>query len=667
MSDWRSFILCRFVPGVARVTAVSDADGLLRDPGVFRAIEERGFSVVQFEDSISFRYDYETRFRARWNAGETVEMIVVFKPGELEFETLPADVLVRAHRLSFTLRDVFPRLSYGVVSQLETVHFEALFRAQTQYASHPLGEELTKAFVLQHVFSIVPSIITKESDLLRMLCQKHYGKVAVPEILESYLVSALSQRGVFQSWPLQLLIRDRAAFLEFLDERWPVFVRETDGGASTAKEEPQKLKYSGPALLPFQHDDVRVFVDNFFEDGILTPVSWDWNNAISKTWIRVGLIGKHEENIELRFDELGKHLLTSCPDKSASPQEWTAFAYRYAQANLLWKQISQATRKKYQHEFPQLRVSVNEQFSAWLACGYAGLFNYPAVTPLMVHHLPGYMAHRLKKGDAQRIAFILIDGLSIEQWLAIRDELRKIGIARNIEESAVFAWVPSITPISRQAAFSGKIPRYFAESITQTNRDAIRWRQFWSDRGMISGQIGFVAVPGDVGDGSALDAFDLSQLRVLAITLFKVDKIMHGMQLGSAGMIGQVRSWIEEGFLGSLLAQLTSSAFEVLISSDHGNVEAVGVGVPREGVLSDTRGQRCRIYPEEVLRQASLAENAGSQAWEHTGLPENLHALLSPYGQAFVQKGTRTVCHGGASLEEVVVPFVRLPAPNCPR
>ena len=476
MSDWRNFILRRFVPGVTRVTAVSDADGLLRDPGVFRAIEERGFSVVQFEDSISFRYDYETRFRPRWDAGEPVEMVVVFKPGELEFETLPADVLARAHQLSFTLRDVFPRLSYGVVSQLETVYFEALFRAQTQYASHPLGEELTKDFVLQHVFSIVPSIITKESDLLRMLCQKHYGKVAVPEILETYLVSVLSHRGVFQSWPLQLLVRDRAAFLEFLDERWPAFVREMMGETSIVKEEPQKLKYSGPALLPFQHDDVRVFIDNLFEDGILTPVSWDWNEAPSETWIRVGIIGKPEENIDLRFEELGKHLLTSCPDKSASPQEWTAFAYRYAQANLLWKQISQPTREKYQREFPRIRSFVNEQFSAWLACGYAGLFNYPAVTPLMVHHLPGYMAHRLEKGDAQRFAFVIIDGLAIEQWLAIRDELRKQGIAGNIEESAVFAWVPSITPISRQAAFSGKIPRYFAESITQTNRDEIRWR-----------------------------------------------------------------------------------------------------------------------------------------------------------------------------------------------
>jgi len=660
MSDWQSFILHRFVPGVARVTAVSDADGLLRDPGVFRAIEERGFSVVQFEDSISFRYDYETRFRARWDAGEAIEMVVVFKPSELEFETLPADVLAHAHQLSFTLRDVFPRLSYGVVSQLETVHFEALFRAQTQYASHPLGEELTKDFVLQHVFSIVPSIITKESDLLRMLCQKHYGKVAVPEILEAYLVSVLSHRGVFQSWPLQLLVRDRAAFLEFLDERWPAFVRETMDETSIVREEPQKLKYSGPALLPFQHDDVRVFIDNLFEDGILTPVSWDWNEAPSETWIRVGIIGKPEENIDLRFEELGKHLLTSCPDKSASPQEWTAFAYRYAQANLLWKQISQPTREKYQREFPRIRSFVNEQFSAWLACGYAGLFNYPAVTPLMVHHLPGYMAHRLEKGDAQRFAFIIIDGLAIEQWLAIRDELRKQGIAGNIEESAVFAWVPSITPISRQAAFSGKIPRYFAESITQTNRDEIRWRQFWSDRGMVPGQVGFVAVPGDVGDGSALDALDLSQLRVLAITLFKVDKIMHGMQLGSAGMIGQVRSWTEEGFLRSLLARLTSSGFEVLISSDHGNVEAVGIGTPQEGILSDKRGQRCRIYTEPSLRANAMAKIEGSTPWEHSGLPPNLHVLLARYGDAFVQKGVKIACHGGSSLEEVIVPFAHL-------
>ena len=54
---------------------------------------------------------------------------------------------------------------------------------------------------------------------------------------------------------------------------------------------------------------------------------------------------------------------------------------------------------------------------------------------------------------------------------------------------------------------------------------------------MTSGQVGFAAVPGNVSDGAVLDAFNLSQLRVLAITLFKVDKIMHGMLEADHGIV----------------------------------------------------------------------------------------------------------------------------------
>ena len=129
MSEWREQIVRRLVPNTARVTAVSDADGLLRDPGVFQAIQAKGFAIVQFEDSISFRFDYESRFRSKWDAGEKSELVVVFKPGEYEFDTLPADVLANAQRLSFTLKEVFPKLSFDVVSELETVYYDALYRA----------------------------------------------------------------------------------------------------------------------------------------------------------------------------------------------------------------------------------------------------------------------------------------------------------------------------------------------------------------------------------------------------------------------------------------------------------------------------------------------------------------------------------------------------------
>jgi len=47
-------------------------------------------------------------------------------------------------------------------------------------------------------------------------------------------------------------------------------------------------------------------------------------------------------------------------------------------------------------------------------------------------------------------------------------------------------------------------------------------------------------------------------------------------------------------------------------------------------------------------------------SWDSSGLPEGISTLLAPYGKAFVQKDLKLLCHGGAALEEVCVPFIRL-------
>jgi len=662
MSEWREQIVRRFVPKVARVTAVSDPDGLLRDPGVFQAIQRNGFSIVQFEDSVVFRYDYESRFRSKWDAGGDAELVVVFKPGEREFETLPADVLANAQRLAFTLKDIFPKLSYAVVSHLETLYFDALYRAQQLSHSQSHDDAQTRGFILLHVFGIEPAAIKSIPHLLRMLCQRHYTKASLPPMLDDHLVACLQHNDDFREWDFNTLVRNRAAFWEFLNERWPIFVRQSKGGTLKLHDPAPDLKYKGPALLPFGHDDVRIYIDNLFEDGLLTPVEWDWSQAIEKTWIRVGLLGNKAENTDLRFEELGKHLLEKCPDKAATPQDWLAYAYRYAQANVLWTQISPTARDQFHSQFPELRGFVNQQFFDWLSNHYAGLYNYPASSPLMVHHIPGFIAHQLASDPSRRIAFVLVDGLAIDQWLVLKESLKAGGLAGPIEENALFAWIPTVTPISRQAAFAGKIPRYFADTLLRTDRDEARWRQFWADRGLSPAQIGFVSIPGDTADLPAVEDALSAQTRVLGITLYKVDKIMHGMQLGAVGMAGQVRTWAEEGFPLALLNLLREQGFEVFISADHGNTEAAGIGRPQEGVLSDKRGERCRIYSDPTLRKSCLATFPGTQPWDHAGLPENISTLLSPYGKAFTQDGTTLLCHGGPSLEEVCVPFIRIPA-----
>jgi hypothetical protein len=128
------------------------------------------------------------------------------------------------------------------------------------------------------------------------------------------------------------------------------------------------------------------------------------------------------------------------------------------------------------------------------------------------------------------------------------------------------------------------------------------------------------------------------------------------------GMAGQVRTWAEEGFLTRLLGRLFALGFDVFISADHGNTEAIGIGTPREGALVDKGGERCRIYAEPSFTKSCVADFPGTLEWSHPGLPDAFSTLLAPHGKAYTQAGSTLLGHGGPSLEEVCVPFIWLPA-----
>lgn len=135
---------------------------------------------------------------------------------------------------------------------------------------------------------------------------------------------------------------------------------------------------------------------------------------------------------------------------------------------------------------------------------------------------------------------------------------------------------------------------------------------------------------------------------------------MHGMEMGSAGMHNQVRQWSQQPYLKTLLDMLLDREFRVFLTSDHGNIEARGCGRPAEGAVADIRGERVRVYPDAALRCKVKERYPSAVEWPPIGLPENYLALLAPSRQAFVNEKERTVSHGGASLEELIVPFVEI-------
>lgn len=662
--SWRDHILREFTPKVARLTLVADPDGLLLEEGVLEGICERGFELIPFEDHIAFRYAYELKFRSHWDRGEHTDLIVALRSQVNDLSGLPYDLLQAGRRLSFNLGDIFPNLSYPVVVALDRGDLDALFEASIQHAPGRLGDNATKEFVLRHVFEIATELVKQPSDLLRMLLRRHYRGQRIPVDLDGRFIQLLRQNEAFDDWPLETLVADREAFFVFLQERWPIFLdRETAGRVSSVVQEninSYDLTIKGPAVLPFDHHDIRVYMDNLFTEGILHSVSHNKAETLSKTWIGIGVISASTEERSRRLDKLIRSMEASIPSEGAKHTAWFHFARGWAEAILLANDHVEVIPEPTGERIINLQSQVDKSFEAWLFKRYAGLVNLPPAPPVMLHHIPRFLARQMGESRNSKVALVVIDGLALDQWLVVREALVSRQPGLRFREQSVFAWIPSLTSVSRQAIFAGKAPFFFPGSIHTTDKEPALWAQFWADQGFMPNEVIYHKGLGEGCLENVSEALSHPRARVAGLVVDKVDKIMHGMEMGVAGMHNQVGQWARQPYLNSLLDLLLNKGFRVYLTSDHGNIETEGCGRPSEGAVADLRGERVRVYPDASLRGKVKERFSDALEWGTVGLPEDYFALLAPARRAFIPEKQRTVAHGGISIEELIVPLVQI-------
>ncbi|MBI4764658.1 MAG: BREX-3 system phosphatase PglZ [Deltaproteobacteria bacterium] len=663
MSSWRDQILKEFTPKVAKLTLVADPDGLLLEERILEGIRERGFELIPFEDHVAFRYAYESKFRSRWDRGEQTDLVVVLRSQASDLASLPYDLLQAGRKLSFNLGDIFPNLSYPVITALDRGDLDALYEAQKRYAPDVLGDNSTKEFALRHVFEIAPEFIHQPFDLLRVLLRRHYRGQRLPSFLDERLIQLLRQNNTFDDWPLETLVSDREAFFAFLQERWPVFLDHLAAkGAPSVHEEqkPYVLTIDGPQYLPFDDHDIRVYMDNLFLEGFLQPVPHEHADALSKVWVSIGVRTDPAGDRSRRLTKLIENLQSSIPAEDARHREWLHFARGWAELTLLAHDQEIATPAKDTLNIKSLQTQVDAVFVTWLTRRYAGLINLPPVPPVMLHHLPRVLARHVGEDRNCKVALLLVDGLSLDQWIVVREALALRSPHLRFRENAVFAWIPTITSVSRQATFAGKPPIFFPNSIQTTDKEPALWTQFWADQGLLQNEVIYAKGLGDGSLESIEELLSHPQARVAGLVIDKVDKIMHGMELGAAGMHNQVRQWVQQSYIIELLDLLLERGFCVFLTSDHGNIEAEGCGRPAEGVVADLRGERVRLYSDARLRHSVKERFPSAIEWQPVGLPEDYLALIAPNRLAFVRSGERIVSHGGFSIEELIVPLIQI-------
>ncbi len=375
----------------------------------------------------------------------------------------------------------------------------------------------------------------------------------------------------------------------------------------------------------------------------------------------VGVAGSQSADDTARFRRLLELLHSNSPSPSSDHHEWVQAAARWAEIVALRWSLHGDVTSEDKDRFNAAHQLIEQSFYAWMGAHYASLHSLSYLPrPVMVHQIPKYMAHRLTaEGSAAKLAVVIIDGLAMDQWAVVRQEMPHRKWVT--EEFGAFAWVPTLTSVSRQSIFAGDPPFFFGQSLDTTRKEEQHWSRFWEDRGLRKGDAVY-ACQGTLEDDDAFIArvsgkLDEPRCRIAGIVVGTIDQMLHGIVTGTDGLHAGVRHWAKRGSLWRLLDALLDRGFEVVVTADHGNVEGIGIGKPNVGATADERGERVHVFRDALLR-SNWAKYPGTLEWPSIGLPDDYLALIAPPLRAFIGERKRTVAHGGICIEEAIVPFV---------
>lgn len=666
MSQWTERILSRFTADLDRLWVACDPDDVLLDEKLLAELRSRGFELMLYEDPFVFRTEFEERYRVAWDRGEsgpTPSLVVHWRGSDAS--ELPWDIGHYGRVVSLSLAQLFPRLAYNVVKQVEPEHLAVLLDAHDTELQGVRGENESKDFILERVYQLSPrSSIRTDVDFWREVLRMHFANRSLPPVFAEHAAGIIQGKGLFVGQPVAAWLASKNALLRVVQDAWQRYLSGL-GMDGLRIGEPPPPDYLAAVDIPFDHSDVQVLVDSMFLNGSLHPLAVQSVPAGVPSWIKAGIVQDPAARSSLVKKGITK-LIEATPTSASTHKDWSEFAKQYGEILARVHDLGNSSGNDAMAEVHELvktlQVQSDQNLQAWVAAKhYADLSTLSFHNgPVMVHRIPDYLSSRRKVIGAEKIALLVFDGLSLDQWIQIRERLIESTKRFTFDEGTSFAWLPTVTSVSRQAMFSGRKPREFEESIGHTNKEESLWKAYWQEQGVKPNEIMYQRSLRQVEQLDAL-ATDLDDRRpkIVGLVIDEVDDRLH-KERSKQDVALWIANWLKTGFVERLFSLLLDKGFHIYLTADHGNVEAVGMGRPTQGDIPETRGERVRVYRSEPLLADSVASYPNTVKLEIAGLPANFMPLFAGGRTAFVTDGEQVVVHGGISVEELIVPFVKV-------
>lgn len=285
---------------------------------------------------------------------------------------------------------------------------------------------------------------------------------------------------------------------------------------------------------------------------------------------------------------------------------------------------------------------VDEEFKKFIAEGYKTISSViQKDSPVMVSRIMDFIAKKNEK-----IALIVIDGMSVFDFNVLSSEFEGI----DYQENYIYAMIPTTTAISRQSLLSSKFPVELDKPF-DLSREEKEFIKNAKSLGYLDKQICYTrGYDTDIGPG----------IKCLSIILNDIDNLVHSQMQGRIGMYNDMHLLAKSGKIQNLISKLYKMGFSIYLTSDHGNTLCTGLGVVKgTGVEIETKSKRMLIF-KDFANNSEMIDNYNLIEYPGYYLDKQYRYYVCNTGTSFDIKDSVVMTHGGISIDEVIVPFIKV-------
>jgi len=328
----------------------------------------------------------------------------------------------------------------------------------------------------------------------------------------------------------------------------------------------------------------------------------------------------------------------------------------------------------------------NGQFSRYYEKNYEQWLGSKNRPPLSMDVMDRAVIPRIKGGE--QVVFIVIDCLRLDLWLKIEALLTDYF---HIEHDFYYSIIPSATPFSRNAIFSGLFPAEVAklypddwkaypdDEISRNRREGeLLERQLTKKNITVGNGAKYIKIlNAQEGEGLTRRVENLLSSQLIAIVINFVDILTHGrsnnvllkeMVPDEAAFRSLMRTWFEHSTLFETMKMLAQKKATVVITTDHGSTlcSRGTIAHGKRDTSTNLRykyGDNLNCNPKEAL----LLKNPDryhlpsfSLATTYLIAREDFYFVYPNQYHEFQRRFQNSFQHGGITLDEIILPIATL-------